>query len=72
MKIDYDAYEDLDEMFSEMEHSETQKRNKIRNAKQKKKNYNERNLQQPQGLPSNWREGDSHIGRQKKARNYNS
>ena len=72
MKIDYDTYEDLDEMFSEMERNENQKRNKIRNAKQKKKNYNERNFQQPQGLPSDWREGDSFIGRQKKARNYNS
>ena len=29
MKIDYDTYEDLDEMFSEMERNENQKRNKI-------------------------------------------
>ena len=73
MKMDmYENYEDLDEMFSEMEHNEKSKRNKFKNAKERKKNYNEKDLQQSQGMPAGWREGDSHIGRAKKERNYNN
>tara|TARA_Y100000389_G_scaffold200775_1_gene241943 strand:- start:336 stop:554 length:219 start_codon:yes stop_codon:yes gene_type:complete len=72
MKIDINSYEDLDEMYSELEHTETQKRNKYRNAKERKKNYNEKDLQQSQRMPADWREGDSHIGRAKKERNYNN
>ena len=37
--------------------------------KKNDKNKNEENLQQSQGLPAGWREGDSYIGRRKKARN---
>jgi F0F1-type ATP synthase assembly protein I len=73
MKMDmYENYEDLDEMFSEMEHNEKSKRNKFKNAKQKKKNQNDKDFHQSQRLPAGWREGDSHIGRAKKERNYNN
>ena len=68
----YENYEDLDEMLSEMEHNEKSKRNKFKNAKERKKNYNEKDLQQSQRMPAGWREGDSHIGRAKKERNYNN
>lgn len=34
-----------------------------------KKNNNEDDLHEPQRLPPGWREGDSYIGRRKKARN---
>jgi|TARA_R110001592_G_C12736875_1_gene710474 hypothetical protein len=44
---------------------------KIKKNDNKQKNIYEENLQQSQGMPSGWREGDSHIGRQKKARNKN-
>ena len=73
MKMDmYENYEDLDEMFSEMEHNEKSKRNKFKNAKERKKNYNEKDLKQSQRMPAGWRGGDSHIGRAKKERNYNN
>ena len=35
----------------------------------KSKNEDENGLHEPQGLPAGWREGDSFIGRRKKARN---
>ena len=34
----------------------------------KKKNDNAERIREPQRRASDWREGDSHIGRQKKAR----
>lgn len=34
-----------------------------------KKNNNETDIHEPQRLPAGWREGDSYIGRRKKARN---
>jgi hypothetical protein len=42
---------------------------KIKKNDKNKNNYEE-NLQQSQRMPAGWREGDSHIGKQKKARNY--
>ena len=36
----------------------------------KKQNNDEEIIQQSQGMPAGWRKGDSHIGKQKKARNY--
>jgi hypothetical protein len=36
---------------------------------EKSKNNNEDDFHKPQGMYSNWREGDSYIGRRKKARN---
>jgi len=36
----------------------------------KKQNNDEEINQQSQGMPAGWRKGDSHIGKQKKARNY--
>ena len=48
----------LDELYGGTE--------KIKNGK---KNNNETDLHESQRLPAGWREGDSYIGRRKKARN---
>ena len=55
----YDDLDDLDELYGGQE--------KIKNGKHKKDNY-ETGILEPQGLPAGWREGDSFIGRRKKAR----
>tara|TARA_B100001057_G_scaffold393361_1_gene402244 strand:- start:1268 stop:1471 length:204 start_codon:yes stop_codon:yes gene_type:complete len=57
-----DLLDEYDEMYGGKQ--------KIKKNDKKKNNYEE-NLQQSQGMPAGWREGDSHIGKQKKARNYN-
>ena len=74
MKVDintWDSYEDLDDMYDEMKRTEYS-RNKKQKREKQKQNKDEENLQQSQGLPAGWREGDSHIGRAKKERNYNN
>ena len=74
MKVDintWDSYEDLDDMYDEMKRAEYS-RNKKQKREKQKQNKDEENLQQSQGLPAGWREGDSHIGKSKKARNYGS
>ena len=58
-----DDYDDYDELHGGKQ--------KIKKNEKNKNNYEE-NLQQSQRLPAGWREGDSHIGKQKKARNYNN
>ncbi len=75
MKVDintWESYEDLDDMYDKMNRAESSRNKKQKREKQKKQNNYEENLQQSQRLPAGWREGDSHIGKQKKARNYNS
>ena len=57
-----DDYDEYDELYG----------GKQKIIKKNDKNKNEENLQQSQGLPAGWREGDSHIGRAKKERNYNN
>jgi|TARA_A200000159_G_C7332239_1_gene343476 cytochrome b involved in lipid metabolism len=54
-----DDYDEYDELYG----------GKQKIIKKNGKNKNEENLQQSQGLPAGWREGDSYIGRRKKARN---
>ena len=74
MKVDvndWESYEDMDDMYDEMKGTEYSRNKKQKREKQKKNNYEE-NLQQSQGMPAGWREGDSHIGKSKKARNYGS
>ena len=58
-----DDYDEYDELYGGKQ--------KIIKKKDKKENNYEENLHQSQGLPAGWREGDSHIGKQKKARNKN-
>lgn len=75
MKVDIDtweSYEDLDEMYDQMNRTESNINKKRKREKQNKQNNNEKDLQQSQGMPAGWREGDSHIGKSKKARNYGS
>lgn len=55
----YDDLDDLDELYGGHE--------KIKNGNNKKDNY-EAGILEPQRLPAGWREGDSFIGRRKKAR----
>lgn len=55
-------YDEYDELYGGKQ--------KITKKNDKNKNNYEENLQQSQGMPAGWREGDSHIGKQKKARNY--
>ena len=55
---DYD-WDELEEQFPKTE--------KIK-KNGKKKNDNAERIYEPQRSTSDWREGDSHIGRQKKAR----
>jgi len=57
-----DDYDEYDELYGEKQ--------KITKKNDKNKNNYEENLQQSQRMPAGWREGDSHIGKQKKARNY--
>ena len=57
-----DDYVEYDELFGGKQ--------KIIKKNDKNKNNYEENLQQSQGMPAGWREGDSHIGKSKKARNY--
>ena len=59
-----DDYDEYDELYGGKQ--------KITKKNDKNKNNYEENLQQSQGMPAGWREGDSHIGKQKKARNYNN
>jgi len=59
--IDSDDYDEYDSLYGGKE--------KIQKNDKKQNNYEE-NLQQSQGMPAGWREGDSHIGKSKKARNY--
>jgi len=57
-----DEWDDLDELHGGRE--------KIKRKNDgKSKNNNEDELHQSQRLPAGWREGDSFIGRRKKARN---
>ena len=75
MKVDvsdWESYEDLDEMYDQMNRTESNITKKRKREKQNKQNNNEKDLQQSQGMPAGWREGDSHIGKSKKARNYGS
>ena len=53
---------DLDELEEQFPKTEKIKKN------DKKKNDNAERIHEPQGGTPDWREGDSHIGRQKKAR----
>lgn len=55
-----DDFDYLDELYGGTE--------KIKHGKYKKNN-DEDDISQSQGLPAGWREGDSYIGRRKKARN---
>ena len=55
-------YDEYDELYGGKQ--------KITKKNDKNKNNYEENLQQSQRMPAGWREGDSHIGKQKKARNY--
>jgi len=55
-------YDEYDELYGGKQ--------KITKKNDKDKNNYEENLQQSQRMPAGWREGDSHIGKQKKARNY--
>ena len=68
----WESYEDLDEMYDKMNHTESNKNKKRKREKQNKQNNNEKDLHQSQRMPAGWREGDSHIGRAKKERNYNN
>lgn len=73
MKIDvsdWEFYEDLDEMYDNMNRTELNINKKRKREKQNKKNNNEKDFQQSQRMPAGWREGDSYIGRRKKERNY--
>ncbi len=75
MKVDIDtweSYEDLDEMYDKINHTESNRNKKRKREKQNKQNNNEKDLHQSQRMPTGWREGDSHIGRAKKERNYNN
>jgi len=60
-----DDYDDLDELYGG-----TQKIN--RKHEKHNKNEDDTDFHEPQGLPPGWREGDSHIGLRKKARNYSN
>ena len=53
---------DLDELEERFPKNEKIKKN------DKKKNDNAKRIHEPQRCTPDWREGDSHIGRQKKAR----
>jgi len=64
-KIKISNLEELDEYDELYGGTEKYKKN------DSNKNNYEEELQQSQGLPAGWREGDSHIGRRKKARNSN-
>ena len=57
-----DDYDEYDELYGGKQ--------KITKKNDKNKNNYEENLQQSQRMPAGWREGDSHIGKSKKARNY--
>ena len=75
MKVDintWESYEDLDEMYDKMNRTESNKNKKRKREKQNKQNNNEKDFHQSQRMPAGWREGDSHIGRAKKERNYNN
>ena len=75
MKVDvsdWESYEDLDEMYDQMNRTESNINKKRKREKKNKQNNYEENLQQSQRMPAGWREGDSHIGKSKKARNYGS
>ncbi len=60
-------YENLDELEEELLKTKKFKQD----GKAKRKNKNAKNFYEPQGMPFDWRKGDSHIGRQKKRRNRN-
>ena len=68
-RINFDDFDDYDDI----EYFES-KRTTKRKAKNEKytENYDEGDFHEPQRMPSGWREGDSHIGKSKKARNYGS
>jgi len=53
-----DDYDEYDELYGGKQ--------KITKKNDKNKNNYEENLQQSQRMPAGWREGDSHIGKQKK------
>ena len=53
---------DLDELEEQFPKTEKIKKN------DKKKNDNAKRIHEPQRCTPDWRKGDSHIGRQKKAR----
>ena len=55
--------DELDELYGGTE--------KIKKNGKRNKNRNGKNMEQSQSLPAGWREGDTHIGRQKKWRNRN-
>jgi len=59
-------YEDWDELETELLKNQKRRRNVKR-----KKNKNDKDFHESQGLPADWRKGDSYIGRQKKRRNKN-
>jgi len=59
-------YEDWDELETELLKNQKRKRNVKR-----KKNKDDKDFYESQGLPTDWRKGDSYIGRQKKRRNKN-
>ena len=42
---------------------------KIKKHGKEKQSRNVKDVQKSKGLPADWREGDTHIGRQKKRRN---
>lgn len=55
--------DELDELYGGTE--------KIKRNGKKNKSENGKNMEQSQSLPTGWRKGDTHIGRQKKRRNRN-
>ena len=59
-------YEDWDELEEKLLRNQKRKQNVKR-----KKNKDDKDFYESQGLPPTWRKGDSYIGRQKKRRNKN-
>jgi hypothetical protein len=63
MKLNNIDLDELDELYGGIE--------KIGKNGKKNKSRDGKNVEQSQSLPAGWREGDTHIGRQKKRRNRN-